>query len=690
MSPIGRRPGAALVAWTGGLLLALLAWGALTRGVPILIRGAYSGTIPFLGRFMPGRGEGGVEGYLETWAKIAPGLVVVAWTLLLVIVAGLLARHSLRRSAGDPAAAATPARTTGRMLLTAAWIGLLTGVGEAWYYVLRVFFQGRETPGVIGISQHAVWMSPFANLLVFLLAGALLLLAARLLPRVPPRTWIGILLGLAAVALLMVTGRIHILAAVVLGLGVALQASRQLSPGAGEVWGMVRGSMPALVGLIVVAGVTVPVLEVLRERRQLVAAGPAPAGVPNVLFIVLDTERAASTSLHGGRRPTTPVLEQLAREGLWFQRAITPAPWTLPTHGAMFTGRDARALEVDWNTPLDDRFPVLAEVLTDRGYATAGFVANTKYLSDLYGLDRGFGRWEDQPLMPGTVIIHSWLARHVVEPFREQVLGDHQTLRRVDADRINSRFLHWLDHREARPFFAFLNYFDAHNPYRPPPPWPSRFTDQPGPYWVGADREAADYTPEEMDQLLTAYESSIAYLDDRLGALMAALEERGLQENTLVIVTADHGEEFGEQDGLGHGGPVAMPVVHVPLVIAGAGIEAIGGEIAAPVEVHRIPATILDLTGEPDPRLGGESLAELWQETTTDRGPAAAYSREGRFASVVTDSMQFVMVNGGGEQLYQHRRDPLALVNLVDDPAYAGLRDSLRAQLEAWLRSPPD
>jgi len=635
---------------------------------------------------MPGREAGGPEGYLATWAGLVPGFVVTGWTVILMVVAGILIRRGLSRG-GDysEAGAAGP----GHLLLAAMWIGTVTGLGEAWYYVMRVFYQGRETPEIFGISQHAVWMSPLANLLVFFLAAGLLLLAGRLLPRLTARLMIGTLVGLACLALLMATGRFHLIAALVLSLGVGVQAARRLSPDAAEFLGLARRTAPSLVGLVVVLGLAVPALEVIRERRQLAASEPASAEMPNVLFIVMDTERAASTSLHGARRETTPFLEQLAHEGVWFQRAITPAPWTLPTHAAMFTGRDARGLGIDWNTPLDDRYTVLAEVLAERGYATAGFVSNTKYLADLYGLGRGFGRWEDQPLAPGTVIIHSWLARHLVGPLRERVLGEHQVLRRVDADRINARFMRWLDRRDTRPFFAFLNYFDPHNPYRPPAPWPSRFSEQPGRYWVDPDEDVEDFSAEEMDQLLTAYESSIAYLDDRIAALMAGLEARDLRETTLVIVTSDHGEEFGEQGGLGHGGSVAMPLVHVPLVIVGPDVVPGGVEVAAPVEVQDLAATILDLTGGPDARLGGASLADHWSAPGAGTWEGAAFSREGRVASVVTDSMQFVLSRDGPEQLYNHRRDPLGLEDLSRDPAYAAVQDALRALLVAWLSSPP-
>ena len=139
----------------------------------------------------------------------------------------------------------------------------------------------------------------------------------------------------------------------------------------------------------------------LKERRELCRPLP-PGDPPNVLLIVMDTVRADRLSLYGYHRPTSPALEALAKGGIRFDEARATAPWTLPSHASMFTGRWPHELDASWRTPLGTKFPTLAEYLGSRGYATAGFVANVEYCSSEFGLDRGFTHYEDYAFEPMT------------------------------------------------------------------------------------------------------------------------------------------------------------------------------------------------------------------------------------------------------------------------------------------------
>jgi arylsulfatase A-like enzyme len=531
-------------------------------------------------------------------------------------------------------------------------------------------------------------MSPLANLVALLIVGGLLVAgwaAAR--GRVQPRviiagvTWVGLF------SLTMTTGRFHWVASALVTLGLATQLGRTLSPGGGEVVAWARRSTPWLLALVIGMGLLVPIAESRRERRQLAAAGTPAPDAPNVLFVVLDTERAASTSLHGAVRPTTPFLEELAREGVQFERAIAPTSWTLPSHAAMFTGREVRDLGVDWNSPLDDRYPVLAEVLSEHGYATAGFVANHKFLADLFGLGRGFGVWRDQPIQPGTIISHSWLAHLIVGKSRK-FLGNHQMLSRKTADMVNSEFLDWLAIRPDRPFFAFLNYFDAHAPYLPPEPWNLRFAPTQPRYWIEGS-SPGDYPPSDLDELRIAYATGIAYLDDRLKALFEALGRRGLLENTLIVITSDHGEDFGEGTQVGHGNDLTMPLVHVPLVIIEPGTVPAGVNVAVPVQLQDLAATILDLTVGEDPAIEGESLASHWRIPVDSLPLHVLYSNDGLVTSVVTDSFQLLHARDGSDRLFNHREDPLGLHDLALDPAHAGTLAEHQRLLQAHLDAQP-
>ena len=203
------------------------------------------------------------------------------------------------------------------------------------------------------------------------------------------------------------------------------------------------------------------------------------------MLIVLDTVRADHLSLHGYERPTTPVLEQFARNAIRFDQARATAPWTLPSHASMFTGHWPHEVGDRWMTPLRNSFPTLAEYLGDHGYSTAGFVANVGYCSQESGLAHGFTHYEDYVLEKLAPLRTSGLIENVTDsitgliptlnltallPLQHLIIDWFEIGKRKNARSINHAFLGWLSHRREsdRPFFAFLNYFDAHDPYALP------------------------------------------------------------------------------------------------------------------------------------------------------------------------------------------------------------------------------
>ena len=203
---------------------------------------------------------------------------------------------------------------------------------------------------------------------------------------------------------------------------------------------------------------------------------------------MLDTVAAEHLSLHGYKRPTSPTIDELAARGIRFDRAQATSSWTLPSHASMFTGRWPHELSAGWLTPLDGTYPTLAEFLGSRGYATAGFVANYSYCASDSGLARGFAAYQDYifprltAFKTAALVDRSVDGLQAVERFLEDRLdidifeGAGERLWRLfNADRkeaavVNREFLDWLSRRRQpeRPFFAFLNYFDAHSPYELP------------------------------------------------------------------------------------------------------------------------------------------------------------------------------------------------------------------------------
>ena len=200
---------------------------------------------------------------------------------------------------------------------------------------------------------------------------------------------------------------------------------------------------------------------------------PPPPGARNVVLIVWDTVRAYNLSAYGYPRNTTPNLARWARKGVRYNLALAPAPWTYPSHSCFFTGQWPFQLNSQWKFTLDTPDPTLAEYLASRGYQTAGFAANTNCCSYETGLARGFAHFEDYPLTPrsllGRTVPGNWILMNIL--YR----GDYHDMKWIGlqsrgAHGINDAFLDWLRRRRPdRPFFAFLNYFDAHEPYVPPP-----------------------------------------------------------------------------------------------------------------------------------------------------------------------------------------------------------------------------
>src|SRR5688572_10229226 len=344
--------------------------------------------------------------------------------------------------------------------------------------------------------------------------------------------------------------------------------------------------------LALVPPLTLVLIRASRARAERVTVAAPQPGSPNVLLVVWDAVRRPSLSLYGYDRQTTPALAARATGGVVFDRAYSTAPWTLPSHASMFTGFEMHELSTTWTRPLDLRRVVVSEVFSRAGYRTAGFTANLMATHQPTGLARGFQHYEAfgfgrQPSeYVGRLSLSQRLRKH--QPFRTwpliQGFAKH-------VEDVNRSFLRWLDHSPGdRPFFAFLNYFDAHQPYRSPRELQGRFQGR---------------------GVLDRYDASIAYLDTGLERLLTDLERRGLLAGTIVVVTSGHGEEFGEHGFMGHGESLYAQVLSVPLVIIAPGRAPAGARVSRVVSTRRIGPTLVELAGLDAGygRPAGESLA---------------------------------------------------------------------------------
>ncbi len=592
----------------------------------------------------------------------------------------------------------------------------MAGYGEA-----IVGFARSRFIILFGYVPDSAWLAPLAGAVSFLLIGALLVLASRLLPVIArTRVTVTLLAGIAALGL-FVGLRLGISdwAAALLAAGIAIAAGRLARKYHGGFRTMVRRTTPAFALLALLIGVAMTGTAFVRERVSVARLPMARDGAPNLLLLILDTVRAQNLSLYGYMRPTSPFLEAFAGRGIVFDQAIATSPWTLPSHASMFTGLGPGELNADFNVPFDDAAPTMAELLAGQGYLTAGFVANQGFGAATFGLDRGFDHYEDHPLGAELFVKSFWLA-HALSQRIGMALGHFGELARKNAAHVNGNFLSWLDGAPDRPFFAFLNYYDAHSPFEVDEPFATRFSDRPPRGWLAWRK--LRYPDVEMAEITTSYDAVLAYVDHQIGALLDSLSARGRLDNTLVIVASDHGEHLGEHGLVFHGNSLYLPLLHVPLLISFPGHVPQGLRIAETVSLLDLASTALDLLGAVPAELPGNSLRRFWTSTSGGEGsdsgagegggvgagdpgvPGVAGtsaviaesevtqnriftrpgdpSREGAMTSLYSGGVHYIRHAAGGEELYDARRDPGELRDLMRTPA----ADSLLARFRSMTK----
>ena len=524
----------------------------------------------------------------------------------------------------------TPAAERLSALLTlATWFGLASGLVE----VLVLLGTKAVTGQMFFRSRTFVWTAPLAITAVCLLAASLVFLVSRVSPRVDAHRWtIFTCISIAAWNPLMLLPGVHHAASLLLAVGIGARTAHAGIEHRDALRAVARRTgLVSLSLILVLAGLTHGA-RWWEQRRAAARLPAATENAPNMLFIVLDTVRAQNLSLYGYELDTTPNLEAWSREGVVFERAITTAPWTLPSHASMFTGRFPHEISADWNAPLDATYTTLAEVFDAHGYATAGIVANLGYTSYETGLGRGFFHYEDYTLSLGQIAADSTLVTTIADNFRvRRMIGNDEHLNRKSAADVNERALRWLSQRRERPFFLFLNYFDAHEPYLAPPPFDAKFGRRAFPrrsalHHLLYDPAVGRMTDDEVREEIAAYNGAIAYLDEQLSRLFDELRRRNLTDNLLVVITSDHGEELGEHDLFDHGSSLFLPEIHVPLIVHFPPRVPRGHRVTTPVSLGDLAATIVDLLDMTSgAAMPGESLARFWSARPPEE-PTAALS----------------------------------------------------------------
>jgi arylsulfatase A-like enzyme len=394
-------------------------------------------------------------------------------------------------------------------------------------------------------------------------------------------------------------------------------------------------------------------------------------GVPRVILVVVDTLRADALSCDSPSAPETPSLDRLASRAWRFAAARAPAPWTLPSMASMLTGVSPlvhRATRRD--AVLPSGIPTLAERLADAGYRTAA-IGHNYVLSPTRRLDRGFDeyRFSVRTSPParslGFLLYEAW-RRHdpvALEP---------------SAHEVTRRALDWIDAHASEDFFLWLHYYDPHLAYAPPAEFAPQGAPPHGLGWDlsfdAIERIRGGYlVPDSAARgwIRALYDGEVRYLDTELGRLFDGLEARGLLEDSLVIVTSDHGEEFFEHDGFEHGHSVYEELLRVPLIVKLPGQES-GGTVDAPVGLEGLAPSVLALTGvtsEPS-----SFSATAWFGSDGEPAPAPPVGGFLGTGTLYYQDRQALLFDGwkyardlvdGVEQLFDLVRDPLETRSLA-------------------------
>lgn len=446
---------------------------------------------------------------------------------------------------------------------------------------------------------------------------------------------------------------------------------------------------------------------------------PVAAG-PNVLWVVWDTVRADRMSVYGHDKPTTPLLEEWAKGARVFENVLSAANTTEPSHASMFTGVLPSQHGADAsNRWLADEFETVAERLQAAGYRTFLWSANP-HISAVENFHQGFDREE-----------HPWDDAHrdkALEIIRGKVLGDPSTelAARIERPEVGSwaikavgelagaSLLSWLSELAGeRPWFAVLNYMEAHRPLIPPREYRERVMDRELvdhsyrvdrswlPIWtytVGL----REYSERDLAAMAGTYDAAIAELDESFAALLADLEAAGQLQDTVVILTADHGELLGEHHMLDHQYSLHRPLTAVPLLIHYPKVFEAGREDRPVMTIDLYP-TVLELAGlemsagleSPARSLlrPADSRARVAEYTAANIDPLRGVERQNpgwkadswsRSLRLLDDGRyEFIWASDGRHELYDLSRDPREQENLVESESAVAAR--MRADLDALV-----
>lgn len=437
------------------------------------------------------------------------------------------------------------------------------------------------------------------------------------------------------------------------------------------------------------------------------------SGKPNVVLITMDTVRADHLSLYGYGRNTTPKLKEFSKETTLYTRAFASSDLTLSTHASIFTGLYARqhgahhSKNLHVRQPLSDSLLTLAEILSGKGYLTMGVVANRGFLSYSFNLHQGFHYYDVRvPVHFFHVSNNFYIMRAICDflvPFSKYSKTDYYVIN-YNAKEINQKVFTLLDNvKEDRiPFLLFINYMDAHWPYVPPPPYDTLYPGKDATfntdYYTLLVREVMKLghkiSENDQNHLISQYDGGITFMDFQIGKLIDRLKELGLYDNSIIIITSDHGEAFGERNLVNHGVSVYQDQVHIPLIIRYPNTNKgrIVNELVS--SVNLLP-TILDTLGY-DISEDFERKSLLKSEPNSSESVVSESYTAGQMLqlpkgfnfverALFSGVYKFISSTAGKRELYDLSKDPDEKKNLysIDDAKSRELEE----KMNQWLKT---
>jgi len=437
----------------------------------------------------------------------------------------------------------------------------------------------------------------------------------------------------------------------------------------------------------------VRILERLTVATTLLAFGACTDAAPkrpNVLLISIDTLRADHLGSYGYSRATSPSIDRLAREGTLFEQHVSSSSWTLPAHAAIFTGlSDSLHGCTDVDKALEPRFETLAERFQSNGYSTAGFYSGP-FLHPAFGFGQGFDLYQGCTSYEAAMKVSApveWSNKPATHKAAHEDIANPRTF---------ELFQRWFERREEKPFFAFVHFWDVHYDFTPPPPFDTLFD----PDYTGSvdgrrfyfdPNIAAGMPTRDLEHLIALYDGEIAWTDTFIAKIRDELERAGVLDDTVVVITSDHGTEFFEHGQKGHRATLYDEVIHVPLVVRHPASFPAGMRVSAQTRSVDLAPTLIELCALGELRdTSGASLLALLRDPGLRSGAGWRAISEldtfGRSLLSVRDEDRKTIGDRQRESLrtFDLRADPGEL-RPIEDPASPLVVDCARVYAETRL-----